>query len=45
MISIGMLLLSAETVMATPFKKNGDVVSNFIHTLVTKGEVKAKVFC
>ncbi|WP_227940280.1 hypothetical protein [Alkalihalobacillus deserti] len=43
MTTILMLFLSVETVMATPFKYE-NVVSNLIHTLVTKGEEEAKSF-
>jgi hypothetical protein len=42
-ITFAVLFLSTQTVIATTLR-DGDVVSNFIHTLVTKGEKEARSF-
>lgn len=44
LITLGILFLSTQTVMATPPFKEGNVVSNFIHTLVRNGEKEARSF-
>ncbi|MCA1319378.1 hypothetical protein LC085_05580 [Bacillus tianshenii] len=43
-ITLGIIFLSTQTVMATPPFKEGNVVSNFIHTLVRKGEKESRAF-